>query len=120
MDASTPPAKVDGPAADVMVMDATADTLTASLDAGPANCGRIKCDCTFNGIKLWGNVQYVSFFPDFKVKVSAFPDLNVYETYFPSKCGEWHTVTAFPDFTVQLVDFFEDFDIAHSSFPGIP
>ena len=124
LDASAPPAKIDGPAADVMAKDATVDSKTPSLDvgldAGPANCGHIKCDCTFNGIKLWGNVQYVDMFPDFKVKISPFPDLNVYETYFPAQCGEWHTVTAFPDFTVQIVDMFEDFDIAYSPFPGIP
>ena len=119
-DTSTPDAKVDGPAADAKVMDATADSLTPSLDVGPATCGRIKCDCTFNGVKLWGNVQYVTMFPDFKVKVSAFPDLNVNETYFGSQCGQWHIVTSFPDFTVQIVDMFEDFDIAYSSFPGIP
>jgi hypothetical protein len=120
LDTSTPDAKVDGPAADAVAMDATADSLTPSLDVGPATCGHIKCDCSFKGVKLWGNVQYVTFSPDFKVKVSAFPDLKVNETYFPSRCGEWHTVTTFPDFTVQIVDMFEDFDIAYSSFPGIP
>jgi hypothetical protein len=120
LDASAPEARVDGSAADVMVMDATADSTTATLDAGPAQCGRIKCDCTFNGVKLWGKVQYVDFFPDFTVKVSPFPDLNVEETYFATKCGQWQIVTAFPDFTVQKVTMFEDFDIAYSPFPGIP
>ena len=119
-DASTPDAKADKSAADVMVVDATADSLPPKLDAGPAQCGRIKCDCTYNGTKLWGNVQFVSNFPDFKVKISSFPDLNVEESYFPLQCGQWHTVTAFPDFTVQIVDMFEDFDIAYSAFPGIP
>lgn len=109
LDASVPDAKPDGSAGDV-----------ALLDVGPAACGRIKCDCTFNGVKLWGNVEYVTSFPDFKIKISSFPDLNVYETNFPSECGEWHTVTAFGDFKVQIVDYFEDFDIAYSPFPGIP
>jgi hypothetical protein len=120
LDASAPDAKVDGAAADVMVMDSTVDSSTPSLDAGPAQCGRIKCDCTYNGVKLWGKVQYVDIFPDFKVKVSPFPDLNVEETYFGLKCGQWEIVTAFPDFTVQKVTMFEDFDIAYSPFPGIP
>jgi hypothetical protein len=62
----------------------------------------------------------VTSFPDFKVKVSSFPDLNVQETYFPMGCGEWHTVTAFGDFKVQIVTAFEDFDIAYTSFPGMP
>jgi hypothetical protein len=122
-DASAPDAKVDGAAADVMVKDAKPDGSTSSPDAGAdavAACGRIKCDCTFNGKKLWGKVQYVDMFPDFKVRKSFFPDLNVAETMFPSKCGEWHTVDMFPDFKVQLVDMFEDFSIADSYFPGIP
>jgi hypothetical protein len=119
-DASAPEARVDGSAVDVMVADATADSTPANLDAGPAQCGRIKCDCTFNGIKLWGKVQYVDYFPDVTVKVSAFPDLNVEEAYFATKCGQWQIVTAFPDFTVQKVTMFEDFDIAYSPFPGIP
>jgi hypothetical protein len=122
-EASAPDTKVDGAAADVMVKDAKAEGPTSSPDAGAdavASCGRIKCDCTFNGKKLWGKVQYVDMFPDFKVSKSLFPDLNVTETMFPSKCGEWHTVDMFPDFTVQLVDMFEDFSIADSYFPGIP
>jgi hypothetical protein len=44
----------------------------------------------------------------------------VKETTFPYSCGEWHTVTAFGDFKIQIVDIFEDFDIAYSSFPGMP
>lgn len=120
LDASAPEARVDGSAADVMVMDATVDSTSPNLDAGPAQCRRIKCDCTYKGVKLWGKVQYVDVFPDFKVKVSPFPDLNVEEAYFGLKCGQWQIVTAFPDFTVQKVTMFEDFDIAYSPFPGIP
>jgi hypothetical protein len=85
-----------------------------------AQCGRINCDCTYKGKKLWGKVEYVTVFPDFKVKVSSFPDLNVKETMFATQCGEWERVTAFGDFKVQIVDMFEDFDIAYSYFPGIP
>jgi len=51
-EASAPDTKVDGAAADVMVKDAKAEGPTSSPDAGAdavASCGRIKCDCTFNG-----------------------------------------------------------------------
>lgn len=127
LDAGTSDAKVDGAAPDVTAKDASEDGPTSGPDAGldvglVANCGRIKCDCTYSGIKLWGNVQYVTMFADFKVKRSYFPDLNVAETTFPSKCGQWHTVTMFPDFTVQIVDIAEDFSISNSDsfFPGIP
>ncbi|HEX7599176.1 MAG TPA: hypothetical protein VF518_13250 [Polyangia bacterium] len=82
-------------------------------------CGKINCDCTYKGIKLWGNVQYVTVFPQIKIKRSVFPDLNIEESVFPTSCGKWHTVTALPDFTVQLVDFGEDFSIADSYFPGV-
>jgi hypothetical protein len=116
VDAAAPDAPAPGPDAPVVTMDAAADSST--LDA-VAKCGRINCDCTFNGKQLWGDVEIVTSFPDFKVRISDFPDLNVEETYFPSSCGQWHTVTAFGDFTVQFVDAFEDFDIAYSSFPGI-
>jgi hypothetical protein len=56
------------------------------------------------------------------IKQYYFPDLNVAETTFPLKCGQWHTVTMFPDFTVQIVDIAEDFSISNSDslFPGIP
>jgi hypothetical protein len=106
--------------ADAIVDSLLPATPDATSDTGPAQCGRIKCDCTYKGKKLWGKVQYVDSFPDFKVKISSFPDLNVHETSFATRCGEWEKVTAFGDFKVQIVDFFEDFDIAYSSFPGIP
>jgi hypothetical protein len=127
----TPPAATDAAQADAvdgpLVTDAGVNDpevpLAGSPDAapdGPGQCGRIMCDCTYNGKKLWGKVQYVDSFPDFKVKVSYFPDLNVQETSFPTSCGQWQVVTSFPDFKVQKVDYFEDFDIAYSYFPGIP
>lgn len=116
-DAPDAPVVTDGSVDDPEV--ASAGSPDAALD-GPAQCGRIKCDCTYKGKKLWGKVQYVDSFPDFKISVSSFPDLNVNETSFPSRCGEWQRVTAFPDFKVQIVTAFEDFGIAYSSFPGIP
>jgi hypothetical protein len=111
LDAGAPEAKVDG--------------AISSPDAGPdvvANCGRIKCDCTYKGKKLWGRVQYVTIAADFRVRKADFPDLNVAETAFPWKCGQWQTVDIAPDFTVQLVDIAEDFSISKTdaSFPGLP
>ena len=125
LDAGAPEAKVDGATADGMAMDAQADGATSSPDAAPdvvKNCGHIKCDCTFKGKQLWGRVQYVTIAADFRVRKADFPDLNVAETTYPSKCGEWHTVDIAADFTVQLVDIAEDFSISKtdSYFPGIP
>lgn len=89
-------------------------------DAAIEMCGRIRCDCTLNGIPLFGEVQYVDNFADFQVSVSPFPDLQVLEGPFADQCGEWDIVDSFPDFTVEIVDAFEDFSIAYSNFPGIP
>lgn len=89
-------------------------------DAAVEQCGRIRCDCTFNGITLFGRVQYVTSFPDITVRETAFPDLRVREGSFADECGEWEIVTSFPDFTVEIVTSFEDFGIEYSSFPGIP
>jgi hypothetical protein len=113
LEAGAPDAVADAPTADAMVMDGGTPDVVAM-------CGRINCDCTYKGIPLWGDVEIVTNFPDFKVKISNFPDLNVKETTFPYSCGEWHTVTSFGDFKVQIVDNFEDFGIAYSSFPGMP
>ncbi len=101
--------------------DAAADLTEDAPADVVANCGRIKCDCTFNGKRLWGKIQYVTSFPDVKVRETTFPDLRVQEvTAFPDRCGKWQIVTAFPDLKVQKVTAFEDFQIQHSSFPGIP
>jgi hypothetical protein len=84
-------------------------------------CGRIKCDCTLNGIPLWGDYRVVTNFADFDVqKDASFPDLKVLETNFPDSCGEWREVTIGEDFTVKWVTSFPDFSIQFSSFPGIP
>ena len=89
-------------------------------DAAIEMCGRIRCDCTLNGIPLFGQVEYVDNFADFQVRVESFPDLLVREGNFADECGEWEIVDNFPDFTVELVDAFEDFSIEYSDFPGIP
>lgn len=88
-----------------------------------ANCGKIKCDCTFNGIQLWGRVEIVDAFADITVQeVDAFADLDVKEvTAFADECGEWEIVDAFGDFSVQMVSAFGDFDVRFvDNFPGVP
>ena len=82
-----------------------------------------KSGCSYNGIKLYGRVQIVDYFPDLKVQVvNYFPDLNVQRTdYFPTSCGKWQFVDYFPDFTVQFVNYFPDLKIRFVDyFPGIP
>ncbi len=73
--------------------------------------------------KLFGKIQWVESFPDFKVQVvHSFPDLKVeLVTSFPDKVGKWQIVDSFPDFKIQKVDSFPDFKIQFvESFPGIP
>ena len=91
----------------------------------PAMCGNILCDCTLNGIKLWGNVRMVdeTETPDFVLNIDDnFPDLDVEITDFPDSCGEWNMVDFDEDFTVRIDpnESFPDFTITYSDFPGIP
>ena len=85
--------------------------------------GAVPKSCVFKGKRLWGKVQVVTAFPDFKVqKVTAFPDLKVQEVNaFPDTCGKWQFVTAFPDFKIQYVTAFPDFKVQFvNAFPGVP
>lgn len=87
-----------------------------------ANAGNISSSCTYKGKPLYGKVQVVNSFPDFKVKkVTSFEDLKVKQvTSFPDKCGRWQFVNSFPDFKIQYVDSFEDFKIKFvDSFEGL-
>ncbi len=80
-------------------------------------------NCTFNGYKLYGKIQFVDSFPDIKIQiVDSFADLKVkIVESFPDKCGEWQIVDSFPDLKVQIVDSFADLKIKFvESFPGIP
>jgi hypothetical protein len=70
---------------------------------GVAMCGRINCDCTYQGRNLWGNVTYVanSFdIHDFDVELTtnqSDSDLKVQEiatTGIANMCGQWKIVTA--------------------------
>ena len=88
-------------------------------DAGPPALDKVAC--TFKGKKLYGRVEYVTSFPDLKVRVvTSLPDLRV-ETVssLPSRCGEWQEVTSSPVIRVKLVDAFEDLEIEYvTSLPG--
>jgi hypothetical protein len=80
-------------------------------------------ECSFNGIKLYGKIQFVESFPDVTIKVvESFPDLKVkIVDSFPDDCGEWQIVDSFPDLKVKIVESFPDIEIKFvESFPGIP
>ena len=99
-----------------------ASVLVISLSMAAWSGGKVSSSCKYKGKKLYGKVQVVNSFPDFKVKVvSSFPDLKVKKvSSFPDDCGEWQFVNSFPDFKVQFVDSFPDFTIQYvSSFPGV-
>ena len=71
--------------------------------------------------KIYGRIQFVDAFPDYKVEVvDAFPDLKVQQvTAFADSAGEWEVVTAFPDFKIQKVTAFADLRVQFvTSFPG--
>lgn len=91
------------------------------LSVLPACAGDIGPDCTFKGKRLYGRVQVVNAFPDFKVQVvDAFPDLKVKRVNaFADSCGKWQFVDSFPDFKIQFVNAFPDFRIRFvDAFPG--
>jgi hypothetical protein len=72
--------------------------------------------------QIYGRIQYVDAFPDFKVEVvEAFEDLRVKEVNaFPDRAGRWQIVTAFPDFKIQKVKAFGDFKIRYvDAFEGV-
>jgi len=84
---------------------------------------KVAPDCSFNGMKLYGKIQFVDAWPDIKVQsVEAFPDLKVKMVdAFPDKCGQWQSVDAFPNLRVKLVDSFPDIKIKFvGAFPGLP
>ncbi len=71
--------------------------------------------------KIFGKIQIVDSFPDYKVKiVDSFADLHVQVvTSFPDAPGKWKMVDSFPAYKIQFVDSFPDFTIKYvESFPG--
>jgi hypothetical protein len=94
-----------------------------------ASCRRIKCDCTFDGKRLWGRVRWVGAgeVPHARVREITIgtPDLRVQRVAFglATSCGKWYESDTFglEDLKVRKVDFGEDFSIRYDpSFPGIP
>ncbi len=72
--------------------------------------------------KIYGKIQFVDSFPDFKVQVvDSFADLHVQKvSSFPDGAGKWQIVESFPDFKIQIVESFPDFTIKYvESFPGV-
>jgi len=62
--------------------------------------------------RIFGKVQIVNAFPDYKVRVSNTPDLKVrIVNAFPDAAGEWQIVSSFPDYTVMFVTTGEDFTV---------
>ncbi len=55
--------------------------------------------------KIYGRIQFVRSFPDYKVKVvDHFPDLKVKKVnHFPTKAGLWKIVNRCPDYKIQIV-----------------
>ena len=91
------------------------------LPAFPACAGNVRANCTLEGKVLYGRVQVVEAFPDFRVQVvNAFPDLKVQKVNaFPDRCGRWQFVDSFPDFRIQFVNAFPDLRIQYvDAFPG--
>jgi hypothetical protein len=84
-------------------------------------CGRINCDCTLRGVRLWGNVAYVLAGGDFKIRATLDPDLFVQQSFAPTGCGEWAEVTQpqAADLTVEFVGTGEDFQIEFAAVPGV-
>lgn len=87
-----------------------------------ADSSGLEDDCTYDGIPLFGRVQFVESFADLTVQVvDAFADLRVQMVdAFPDECGKWQEVDSFPAFTVQIVNDFPDLTIEFvDAFPGI-
>ena len=77
---------------------------------------------TFDLSRIYGRIQYVDHFPDYKVQVvDHFPDLKVQVVeHFPDGAGKWQIVEHFPDYKIQLVDHCPDFKIQYvDHFPGV-
>lgn len=101
-----------------------------SVDA-VAMCGRLLCDCTFNGKNLFGGVRYVErVMPhDVKVRVvtNQLADLFVQEVTgagLANRCGQWKTDHPLPQLRVvkvdppELADFSIQYDMLRPGLPG--
>lgn len=78
--------------------------------------------CEYEGIPLYGKIQFVTSFPDIKIQfVESFPDIKVkFVSSFPDECGLWQVTESFPDIKVQVVTSFPDIKVkVVESFPGM-
>jgi hypothetical protein len=72
--------------------------------------------------KIYGNIQFVDSYPDYKVKVvNSYPDLKVQQVdHYPDSAGKWKTVDHYPDYKIQIVDHYPDFTIQYvDHYPGV-
>ena len=89
---------------------------------GPASEATPAALDTLDLSKIYGRIQIVEHFPDYKVKiVEHFPDLKVQVVeHFPNAAGNWQIVENFPDYKIQFVENFPDFTIKYvEHFPGV-
>ncbi len=95
-------------------------TLLFSSQAEGAS--KVNKDCTWNGIRLSGNVQIVDRNPDIRIKiVEHFSDIKIKVVEnFPTKCGTWKFVNSSPNFKIAIVNNNPDLKIRwENNFPGI-
>ena len=98
-----------------------AHTFTAATPQPAPEAAPVAAD-TLDLSKIYGKIQVVESFPDYKVKiVDSFPDLKVQIVEsFPNSEGKWQMVSSFPDYKIQFVESFPDFTIKYvDSFPGV-
>jgi|SRR5689334_19495697 hypothetical protein len=72
--------------------------------------------------KIYGNIQFVDSYPDYKVKIdNGWPDLKVKKVdSYPDSVGKWKIVDSYPDYKIQIVDSYPDFTIKYvDSYPGV-
>lgn len=96
--------------------------LSAALLPGPAAAGKVNPDCTWNGHRLYGKVEFVKVGADVKVEfVPIGQDLKVeFVNAFPNRCGQWQVVNAFPDLRVEIVNIGADLRVeVVNNFPGL-
>ncbi|WP_344926058.1 hypothetical protein [Aquimarina addita] len=80
--------------------------------------------CHFNGIQLYGKVQFVEYESNADITVqivNSFPDLKVqFVNSYPNDCGEWQIVESYGDIKVYVTESFPDIKIQPvTSFPGV-
>lgn len=101
----------------ILAKEAMALRVSAKTDGGSRVMACTKAEIR----RVFGKIQFVDSFPDYKVKIVAGnADLKVQKVLsFPSAPGKWKIVNSFPDYKIQIVDAFPDFTIRYvDAFPG--